>query len=81
MELNKKTWGVLLIIIGIALISVGVWTCLPRTTTNNPGIYSEQNGGNMLDENVNTNTNNSIYTEPINVYSEDTEEGATRYIY
>lgn len=81
MEKNKLI-GIALILIGIVFIVLGVMFGTPRVT-NNTNIYSEQNMNNqnnqvnILDNNV----NDSIYQETVDVYSEDAEEGSTRYIY
>ncbi len=74
---NKKTLGIVLIIIGILFIALGAWAGMPKTTTKTPSIYNEQN-------NTNTQVNDvtdSIYEENVNVYTESNEQESTRYIY
>lgn len=74
---NKKTLGVILIIIGIAFIALGVWAGTLKTTTKPPVIYNEQNETNVEEKNA----NGSIYLDNVNVYTEENEQEATRYIY
>ena len=73
---NKKTLGVVLIIIGLAFIALGAWAGMPKATKT-PAIYNEQNETNIQENDV----NESIYSEDINVYTEQSDEESTRYIY
>ena len=74
---NNKTIGAILIVIGIAFIALGVWSGIPKTATKTPAIYNEQNETNIQENDV----NESIYSEDINVYTEQSDEESTRYIY
>ena len=71
--MNNKTIGILLIVVGIVFIALGVWSSMPKVTTQTPSIYKEQNNNNEV--------NNVTDTIDVNVYTETDEQESTRYIY